>query len=206
MLTPAMVHNGLADQVLAKRQRFLDVAYAAHPERFVNKPPSPPKRPAAVWINPPLIETQPPSGPVAAKNELEISFLTSAETSARPLTHGRSDHNLNNTASGSITLTRDQDLVSEHEKRLLEIDDPQKSDAPLAHPRLGYPVADQPTVGARVPAALASVSPGAAEPNDSIEIQQPPLDTRAMPEQIPGGWGLAPRESPVKQPTEATLH
>ena len=206
MLTPAMVHNGLADQVLAKRQRFLDVAYAAHPERFVNKPPSPPKRPAAVWINPPLIETQPPSGPVAAKNEFEISLLTSAETSAGPLTHSRSDHNLNNTASDSITLTRDQDLVSEHQKRLLEIDDPQKPDAPLAHPRLGYPLADQPTVGARVPAALASVSPGAAEPNDSIEIQQPPLDTRAMPEQIPGGWGLAPRESPVKQPTEETLH
>jgi len=200
MLTPAMVHNGLADQVLAKRQRFLDVAYAAHPERFVNKPPSPPKRPAAVWINPPLIETQPPSGPVAAKNEFEISLLTSAETSAGPLTHGRSDHNLNNTASGSITLTRDQDLVSEHEKRLLEIDDPQKPDAPLAHPRPGYPLASC------VPAALASVSPGTAEPNDSIEIQQSPLDTRAMPEQIPGVWGLAPRESPVKQPTEATLH
>ena len=32
---------------------MLDGAYAAHPERFVRKPPRPPKLPTASWINPP---------------------------------------------------------------------------------------------------------------------------------------------------------
>ena len=31
----------------------LEGAYAAHPERFVRKPPRPPKLPTASWINPP---------------------------------------------------------------------------------------------------------------------------------------------------------
>jgi len=31
----------------------LDTAYAAHPERFVQRPPQPARLPAAVWINPP---------------------------------------------------------------------------------------------------------------------------------------------------------
>jgi putative transposase len=31
----------------------LDAAYAAHPERFVRKPPTPPQLPAAAWINKP---------------------------------------------------------------------------------------------------------------------------------------------------------
>jgi len=39
--------------VLQKRQQVLDVAYAAHPERFVKHPPVPAQLPAAVWINPP---------------------------------------------------------------------------------------------------------------------------------------------------------
>jgi hypothetical protein len=34
MLTPAMVHYGTATTVLDQRQRTLDAAYAAHPERF----------------------------------------------------------------------------------------------------------------------------------------------------------------------------
>jgi len=53
MLTPADVHYGRADDVLAARQRVLDTAYAARPERFVNGPPTAPALPAAVWINPP---------------------------------------------------------------------------------------------------------------------------------------------------------
>jgi hypothetical protein len=32
-------------------------AYAAHPERFVRKPPQPPILPHAVWINPPKEES-----------------------------------------------------------------------------------------------------------------------------------------------------
>jgi putative transposase len=31
----------------------LSAAYAAHPERFVSQPPTPPVLPAAVWINAP---------------------------------------------------------------------------------------------------------------------------------------------------------
>ena len=53
MLTPAQVHYGHAEQVLAERQRVLDAACAAHPERFVNGPPKVPSLPQAVWINPP---------------------------------------------------------------------------------------------------------------------------------------------------------
>jgi len=53
LLTPAVVHYGLAETVLQKRQRVLDVAYATHPERFVKHPPVPAQLPAAVWINPP---------------------------------------------------------------------------------------------------------------------------------------------------------
>jgi len=56
LLTPAMVHYGHAAEVLAQRQRTLDAAYAAHPERFVNKPPAPLALPEAVWINPPSVD------------------------------------------------------------------------------------------------------------------------------------------------------
>jgi putative transposase len=31
----------------------LDAAYADHPERFVTKPPAPPKLPTVAWINQP---------------------------------------------------------------------------------------------------------------------------------------------------------
>jgi putative transposase len=31
----------------------LEAAYAAHPERFVRKPPAPPELPTAAWINKP---------------------------------------------------------------------------------------------------------------------------------------------------------
>ncbi len=54
MLTPAMVHYGLAATVRENRQIALDIAYAAHPERFVRRPPTPPHLPKEVWINKPL--------------------------------------------------------------------------------------------------------------------------------------------------------
>lgn len=53
MLTPADVHYRRAIAVLAERQRVLDAAYAAHPDRFVNGRPTVPSLPTAVWINPP---------------------------------------------------------------------------------------------------------------------------------------------------------
>lgn len=52
-LTPATVHFGRVDEVLAIRQAALDAAFAAHPERFVHRPPRTPRPPEAVWINPP---------------------------------------------------------------------------------------------------------------------------------------------------------
>jgi putative transposase len=54
MMTPAMVHYGLAAAVRENRQATLDAAYAAHPERFVHRPPTPPQLPKEVWINKPL--------------------------------------------------------------------------------------------------------------------------------------------------------
>lgn len=54
--TPASVHYGTATEVRAQRQQTLNAAYAAHPERFGNRPPQPPKLPAAAWINQPSQE------------------------------------------------------------------------------------------------------------------------------------------------------
>jgi putative transposase len=54
LLTPADVHHGHAEQITLARGAVLDAAYAAHPERFVGKPPQPPRLPEAVWINQPI--------------------------------------------------------------------------------------------------------------------------------------------------------
>jgi putative transposase len=54
LLTPADVHHGRASQVITARAAVLDGAYAQHPERFVRKPPQPPRLPEAVWINKPV--------------------------------------------------------------------------------------------------------------------------------------------------------
>lgn len=61
LMTPAAVHYGRADAIIAHRQAALDAAYEAHPERFVNRPPRHPQLPSAVWINPPA-EPRPPDG------------------------------------------------------------------------------------------------------------------------------------------------
>jgi putative transposase len=55
-LTPTERHYGHARAKLAERQRVLDAAYAASPERFVNGPPRVATPPEAVWINPPSKE------------------------------------------------------------------------------------------------------------------------------------------------------
>lgn len=51
--TPADVHHGRADAIRDERAAVLTAAYAAHPERFVRKPPEPPQLPTISWINPP---------------------------------------------------------------------------------------------------------------------------------------------------------
>ena len=58
LMTPATVHYGRADKLSQHRQLVLTQAYDHHPERFVNGPPSPPRLPEAVWINPPSSSQQ----------------------------------------------------------------------------------------------------------------------------------------------------
>jgi putative transposase len=62
LLTPDVVHHQRAEQVRNSRQVTLNAAYAAHPERFVLKPPQPPALPTEVWINPPTKSESSPSG------------------------------------------------------------------------------------------------------------------------------------------------
>lgn len=51
--TPADVHYARASQVREARALVLTGAHAAHPERFVRKPPTPPSLPGPAWINRP---------------------------------------------------------------------------------------------------------------------------------------------------------
>lgn len=62
LLTPADVHYGRAEEMLAQRQMVVQQAYDRHPERFVNGPPTVPQLPAAVWINPPTPASSGPEG------------------------------------------------------------------------------------------------------------------------------------------------
>ena len=57
--TPADVHYGRAEAIRTARAGVLDLAYAAHPERFVRKPPEPPALPEAAWINKPPRDDHP---------------------------------------------------------------------------------------------------------------------------------------------------
>ncbi len=82
LLTPAMVHDGQAAAVRAHRADVLVAAYAAHPERFVRRPPEPPPLPAAVWINPPAPISGPPS---------QIVDGAAPQLATEPLTASRID-------------------------------------------------------------------------------------------------------------------
>jgi putative transposase len=53
MMTPKSVHYGQAAAMRQRRERVLEVAYAAHPERFVQGIPAPRPLPTKVWINEP---------------------------------------------------------------------------------------------------------------------------------------------------------
>jgi putative transposase len=53
LLSPAVVHYGLAPEAIKQRRAVLDAAYCAHPERFVRRPPQPLPAPTEVWINKP---------------------------------------------------------------------------------------------------------------------------------------------------------
>lgn len=55
---PADVHDGTAPAIRTERQRVLDAAYAAHPDRFT-RPPTAPRLPQHAWINKPTITNEP---------------------------------------------------------------------------------------------------------------------------------------------------
>lgn len=50
------MHYGTVTEVRALRQRTLDAAYAARPERFGHRRPTAPKIPTVAWINQPSQE------------------------------------------------------------------------------------------------------------------------------------------------------
>jgi Transposase and inactivated derivatives len=58
LLTPADVHYGRAEAILAQRQEVLLRAYETYPDRFVNGPPKLSQLPTAVWISPPPSSAQ----------------------------------------------------------------------------------------------------------------------------------------------------
>jgi putative transposase len=84
-LTPAVVHHGQVDQVLAGRHRVRTAAYLARPERFVNGPPSLQTIPKAVWINPPE-ETTPQIAPGSTKRREDDPEVVPILTSHAPIT------------------------------------------------------------------------------------------------------------------------
>jgi putative transposase len=84
LLTPAMVHYGHAPKILAGRQEVLLAAYAAHPERFVRKPPSPLPLPEAVWINPPI--------PLSDNHEKGLPKTVRSRKPDAPSAHPRSGY------------------------------------------------------------------------------------------------------------------
>ena len=52
-MTPDQAHYGQIDEIYAARQITLNTACAAHPERFVKRPLTPPNKATAAWVNPP---------------------------------------------------------------------------------------------------------------------------------------------------------
>ena len=50
-MTPAAVHFGRSGVIDNQRRRVLQAAYAAHPERFKGRRPTPPALPTVVGIN-----------------------------------------------------------------------------------------------------------------------------------------------------------
>jgi putative transposase len=67
LLTPAMVHGGTANAVVAARQAVLTAAAATHPARFVRGQPTPLTVPTEAWINPPLSTAPPADDPARVK-------------------------------------------------------------------------------------------------------------------------------------------
>ena len=72
-LTPADVHHGRAEKILAGRAVVLEAAFLKHPERFVKGPGRSGRLPEAVWINKPVIEREAEKGGYPGSCDSEIS-------------------------------------------------------------------------------------------------------------------------------------
>ena len=72
-LTPADVHYGRAERLLAGRAVVLEAASLRHPERFVKGPAQPPRLLEAVWINKPTIDLEGGKGGYRGSCDSEIS-------------------------------------------------------------------------------------------------------------------------------------
>lgn len=82
LFTPADVFHGRVEVVAAERQRGLDAAYAAHPERFPNGAPMVRRPPGKVEINP--VSLEPSAHEVEGRNVDPVEANCSAETSHAP--------------------------------------------------------------------------------------------------------------------------
>jgi putative transposase len=81
LLTPASLHYGQADKILAARHDVLSRAYDEHPERFIKGRPKAQRAPEAVWINPPL--------EIHRETKNGLSETNGSEKPAAPLMHPR---------------------------------------------------------------------------------------------------------------------
>ena len=80
-MTPAMVHFGRSSAIDEQRRRVLQAAYAAHPERFKGRPPTPPALLDVVGINLPQPETmETPNAPMTTP-ALHTNFSTEVSQS-----------------------------------------------------------------------------------------------------------------------------
>ena len=66
LLTPEQVHYGQASEILDRRQKILDAAFAENPQRFGGRRPSAGKLPTEVWINAPALVVTDLALPAAA--------------------------------------------------------------------------------------------------------------------------------------------
>ena len=91
-LTPADVHRGRAERILARRAAVLEAASLRHPERFVMGPARVARLPEAVWINKPLTDPEPQQGGYHGSSDSEISRPGASQGPSFPPTHtSRSD-------------------------------------------------------------------------------------------------------------------
>ncbi len=75
-MTPAAVHFGTSSALWQQRAKVLQAAYAAHPERFKGKIPTPPELPTIVSINLPKTPSQETTNALITTPALLAKFQT----------------------------------------------------------------------------------------------------------------------------------